>query len=355
MGFNSYGKLLTVTTFGESHGEALGCIIDGYPSNIKIDMDFIQSEMDRRKPGNNKLGTTRTEDDEIHILSGLYNGYSTGAPIAVVVYNNNQRSKDYSNIANVYRPGHADFTFQNKYGIRDPRGGGRSSGRETLARVIAGAFAKLFLKSQGMEISAAIIQVGKIKATNYEWNPPFEKPLYAPSCKEKEAMVSLIEDARRNADSIGCVIECHMDNVPIGLGNPVFDKLDANLAKAIFSIGAVKGFEIGSGFSASEKHGSENNDQMRNDDGIKFLSNNAGGILGGISNGNRIVFKAAFKPTPSIARKQITINQDLENLDLVIEGRHDPCIGPRAVVVVESMAALTIADELLLARAYERK
>lgn len=356
MGFNSFGKLLTVTTFGESHGDGLGCIIDGFPSNIEIDMDFIQSEMDRRRPGGNKLGTNRSEGDKINILSGVYKGRSTGAPIAIVVYNTNQRSGDYSNIESVYRPGHADYTYQQKYSIRDPRGGGRSSGRETLSRVAAGAFAKLFLRSLSIDISAGIVKVGGVEAKDYEWNPPFEGPLFAPFCNERELMIKEIDDARMNLDSVGCVIECHIDGAPIGLGDPAFDKLDANLAKAIFSLGAVKGFEIGSGFSSSEKHGSENNDEMECNDGkVSFLSNNAGGILGGISNGNQIVFRAAFKPTPSIARKQRTINQNGENVDLEITGRHDPCIGPRAVVVVEAMAALVIADEILIKRAYERE
>ncbi len=355
MAFNSFGKLLTVTTFGESHGKALGCVVDGFPSKIKIDEDAIQREMDRRRPGSTSLGTKRDEKDKIKILSGIFDGISTGTPIAIVVENENQRSNDYSALEHLYRPGHADYTFDQKYGIRDYRGGGRSSGRETLARVAAGALAKQLLKEEGIEISAAIVQIGDIKATNYNWNPPFSAPLYAPECNEKEKMIQRIERAKASLDSVGALIECHIDGVPAGLGDPVFSKLDANLACAIFSIGAVKGFEIGSGFSSIEKSGSENNDQMGISNGSAyFKSNNAGGILGGISNGNQIMFKVAFKPTPSIALEQETIDDDEREQTIKINGRHDPCIGPRAVVVVEAMAALVIADELLLMKAYKK-
>lgn len=355
MGFNSFGKLLSVTTFGESHGEALGCIIDGFPSGIEIDIEEIQNEMNRRRPGSTKLGTQRDEKDEIHILSGVLGGITTGTPIAILVYNKNQHTKDYSNLEHIYRPGHADYTFQQKYGIRDFRGGGRSSGRETLARVAAGAFAKQFLKKEGIAISAGVIAVGNAKAKNYSWNPPFLHPIYAPECNEKDKMIEEIERAKINKDSVGAMVECHIKGIPVGIGNPVFDKLDANLAKAIFSIGGVKGFEIGSGFSSVEKTGSDNNDEIEVIDGkTSFLSNNAGGILGGISNGDEIVFRTAFKPTPSIAQKQRTITDSGENTEIEIEGRHDPCIGVRAVVVVEAMAALTIADEILIARAYAR-
>ncbi len=353
MGFNSFGRLFTVTTFGESHGEALGCIVDGFPAGIKLDLDKLQYEMDRRRPGSTSLGTQRDEKDKVRILSGLFEGISTGAPIAMIVENTNQRSKDYSEIAHIYRPGHADYTFQKKYGLRDYRGGGRSSARETLARVAAGAIAKQFLAKGGIEVSAGVVQIGTIKATDYNWTPPFPAPLYAPKCKELNAMIDEIEKAKKHLDSIGAMVECHIKGVPIGLGNPVFSKLDSNLASAIFSIGAVKGFEIGSGFSACEKAGSENNDQMRIENGEPvFLTNNAGGILGGISNGNDIIFKVAFKPTPSIAREQNTITDEEKECKIAIKGRHDPCVGPRAVAVVEAMAALVIADELLIARAY---
>ncbi len=353
MGANTAGILYQFTTFGESHGKALGCVIDGFPSNVEIDLDFIQSEMDRRRPGGNKLGTQRMEGDKIQILSGIFEGRSTGSPIALIIENENQQSKDYSDIASIYRPGHADYTFDKKYGIRDYRGGGRSSGRETAARVAAGAFAKLYLKTLGIKINAAVVEVGAIKATGYSWNPPFDAPLFAPSCKERDAMINEIEKARESKDSVGAVIECHIEGVPAGLGNPVFDKLDARLASAIFSLGAVKGFEVGRGFESARLKGSENNDQMRSENGkAVFLSNNAGGILGGISNGENIVFRAAFKPTPSIALAQKTITKELENTEIEIKGRHDPCIAPRAVVVVEAMAATVILDEILISRAY---
>lgn len=353
MSGNSYGKLFTLTTFGESHGEALGGIIDGMPSNIYIDQDFIKSEMDRRKPGGNKLGTQRKEDDSVRFLSGIFNGYSTGTPIAFIVENSNQHSSDYDEIKDTFRPGHADETYQKKYGIRDYRGGGRSSGRETLSRVVGGALAKLVLKKYGIEINAGVVEVGGIKASSYTWNPPFLPPLFAPKCTEEESMIKSVEDARRMGDSLGSVVECHISGVPVGLGEPVFDKLDARLSSAIFSLGAVKGFEIGSGFEAARKRGSENNDQTTVKNGkIVHLSNNAGGILGGISNGEDIIFKASFKPTPSISIMQHAVTKDGEEQEIIIKGRHDPVIGPRAVVVVEAMASLSILDELLINNAY---
>lgn len=355
MSSNSFGRLFSFTTFGESHGKAIGCIVDGFPANIRIDEEFIQHEMDRRRPGSTKLGTQRNEADQVKILSGTFNGYSTGTPIMMLIENSGQKSSDYSELENAFRPGHADYTFFRKYGIRDHRGGGRSSGRETAARVAAGALAKLYLREIGIEISAAVIQVGRIKASSYIWNPPFKGPLYAPECPEKEEMEAIIEKMREEKDSIGAVIECHITGVPAGLGNPVFDKLDASLSSAIFSLGGVKAFEIGNGFSASEMKGSENNDQMRAENGIaSFLSNNSGGILGGISNGNDIIFRAWFKPTPSIARPQLTIDKQMNNIQLEIKGRHDPCIAPRAVVVTESMAAAVILDEILISKAYEK-
>ncbi len=354
MSFNSTGILYSYATFGESHGEALGCIIDGYPAGVDIEVDFIQSEMDRRKPGSSSLGTKRNEGDKIRILSGVFEGKSTGCPIAVIIENENQHSKDYSDISSLYRPGHADYTFETKYGIRDYRGGGRASGRETAARVIAGAFAKLYLKSFGIRIDAGVIEAAGIKAEDFEWRPPFDGPLYAPRSKNTAKMIEAIDKAREEGDSVGAVIECHIEGVPEGLGNPIFDKLDARLAGAVFSLGAVKGFEIGSGFESARRKGSENNDPMRAIDGKRvFLSNNAGGILGGISNGEDIVFRAAIKPTPSIAKMQQSISNKLENVDIAIKGRHDPCIAPRAVVVVEAIAAAVILDEILIKRAYD--
>lgn len=353
--FNTFGRILTLTTFGESHGKAIGGIVDGYPAGIALDMEMIESEMARRRPGSTKLGTARSEKDEVKILSGLYNGVTTGTPIAFMIENTSQISSHYSDIEHKMRPGHADYTFQAKYGIRDPRGGGRSSGRETAARVFGGALAKQLLSSFGVSIGAGVIEAAGIKATSYEWNPPFPPPLYAPDCPERESMINAIEKAKEKCDSVGGIIECRASGVPVGIGDPVFGKLDALLAHAMLSIGAVKGVEFGSGFEAARKRGSENNDQMRMENGeVRFLSNNAGGILGGISNGNDIVLRTAIKPTPSIAREQLTITDTYEDTDICVHGRHDPSIVARAVVVVEAMAALTIADALLVRRCYER-
>lgn len=350
---SSIGKLLTLTTFGESHGAAIGGILDGYPSGVEVDMGFLQAEMDRRRPGSTRLGTARNELDQVRILSGVFEGRTTGTPIAFMLENQSQISKDYSDIAHLYRPGHADYCFDQKYGFRDWRGGGRSSGRETAARVFGGAMAKLYLKKQGIEINAGVIAVAGIRATGYVWDPPFPGPLYAPSCPELEAMTEAVESARRDSDSVGGIIECRVTGMVPGLGEPVFDKLDADIAKAILSIGAVKGIEFGSGFEAASKRGSENNDPMRAEDGkVCFLSNNAGGILGGISNGNDIVFRLAVKPTSSIAREQLTVNDRLENATICVHGRHDPCIAPRAVVVAEAMTALVLLDHFLVEKAY---
>ena len=352
---SSIGRMLTLTTFGESHGEAIGGIIDGFPAGIRIDLDGIRDEMARRRPGSTRLGTARHEDDDVRILSGVYCGLSTGAPIGFMIENTSQISSHYDEIAHKFRPGHADYTFQMKYGIRDPRGGGRSSGRETACRVAAGALAKQLLADEGITISAGVTAVGGIEASSYKWEPPFPAPLYAPQCPELEAMIKAVEEARADSDSVGGIIECHADGVPAGLGDPVFDKLDAMLARAILSIGAVKGIEFGAGFSCAAMRGSQNNDQMRMKDGKpSFLTNNAGGILGGISTGERIAFRAAIKPTPSIAREQLTVTDTFEDTSISVHGRHDPSIVPRAVVVVEAMTALTIADALLQRRCYER-
>lgn len=353
---SSIGKLLTLTTFGESHGAALGGILDGFPAGIKIDEDFIRSEMQRRRPGSTKLGTSRNEDDEIRILSGVFNGISTGTSIGFMIENKTQRSADYSAIAHTYRPGHADYTYDMKYGFRDFRGGGRSSGRETSMRVAGGAFAKLFLKEHGIRVDAGVIEVEGIKADFTTWNPPFPGPLCAPECKKKAEMEKAIEKAKADGDSVGGIIECHISGMIAGLGDPVFDKLDATLAHAVMSIGSVKGIEFGSGFESSRKRGSENNDEMKMENGkAVFLSHNAGGILGGISNGDDIVFRVAIKPTPSISKEQHTVTDKGEDTVLSVHGRHDPSILPRAVPVVEAMAALTIADHLLIERAYGRR
>ena len=354
MSGNSFGNLFRITTFGESHGEALGVVIDGCPSLLDFDLSFIQSEMDRRRPGSTSLGTKRNEGDKIEVLSGVFEGKTTGAPICMMIRNSNQISKDYSDIKDLFRPSHADYTYFEKWGIRDYRGGGRSSGRETSARVAAGAVAKLFLKQYGINISAGTVQIGTIKASVNSWNPPFNNEISTPDEEAYPAMAQLIKKAFNEQNSIGGIIECHISGVPVGLGEPCFDKLDAALAQATLSIGACKGFEIGSGFKAASMFGSENNDPIYTDEdkNVHFKSNNAGGILGGISNGDEIIFRAAFKPTASIARVQETIDKDKNNVSIIIKGRHDPCIVPRAVVVVEAMSALVIADYLLRMRAY---
>ena len=298
----------------------------------------------------------RNEDDKPEILSGVFNGISTGTPIGFVIWNKTQRSADYSDIEHKYRPGHADYTYDAKYGVRDYRGGGRSSGRETCCRVFAGALAKLFLRKYGVEVNAGVIEAGGIKAESYEWKPPFPGPLYAPENRNLEAMIEAVRNAKAETDSVGGIIECRITGMIPGLGDPVFDKLDATLSHAMMSIGAVKGIEFGSGFNGARKRGSENNDPMRIIDGKPvFLSHNAGGILGGISSGDDIVFRVAVKPTASIAKEQLTVTDTMDNTTIEVHGRHDPAIVPRAVPVVEAMAALTIADHFLIERAYGRR
>lgn len=340
MGHNSFGTSFTVTTFGESHGEALGVIVDGVESGFALDLDAIQKEMDRRRPGGNKLGTERNEIDKLTILSGMYNGLTTGTPIAMVLYSTNQRSADYSNLEQVFRPGHADWGFYKKFGNRDIRGGGRSSGRETSARVAAGALAKQILAQKGIKVFAGTVQIGNVKANDRNWDA-IDNALTCPDNDAAAEMVKLIDQVRTEKDSIGGVIECHVTGLPAGLGEPVFGKLQALLAHAVMSIGAIKGLQFGDGFACATMRGSEFNDQ-RTAEG--FLSNHAGGILGGISSGQEVVFQAAVKPTASISRPQLTVNKQNETTNLVIEGRHDPCICPRAVVVVESMVAITLLD-----------
>lgn len=340
MGHNSFGTAYTVTTFGESHGPALGVIIDGVESGFKIDEGAIQKEMDRRRPGANPTGTERNEIDKLTILSGTYEGFTTGTPIAMILYSTNQRSADYSHLEHVYRPGHADWTFAQKYGIRDIRGGGRSSGRETSARVAAGALAKQLLAKRGITIKAGTVQVGEVIARERHWDET-DNPLSCPDRKAAQSMVALIEQVRNEKDSIGGIIECRVEGVRPGLGEPVFGKLEALLSHAVMSIGAVKGIQFGDGFACASMRGSQFNDQ-RTSDG--FLSNHAGGILGGISSGQEIVLQAAIKPTASIGKPQQTVTKNNETTTLKIEGRHDPCICSRAVVVIESMVAITLLD-----------
>lgn len=340
MAHNTFGNAFAITTFGESHGPALGVIVDGVESGFPIDLDAIQAEMDRRRPGANPSGTERNEIDKLVILSGVYEGITTGTPIAMFLESTNQRSSDYSHLENVFRPGHADWTYYKKYGIRDIRGGGRASGRETSARVAAGALAKQLLAKRGITIQAGVVQVGEIIATQRDW-ANVDPILNCPDQSAAPKMVQLIEEVRSANDSVGGIIECVIRGVPVGVGEPAFGKLDAHLAHAILSIGAVKGIQFGSGFAASAMRGSVANDQ-RTSEG--FLSNHAGGILGGISSGQEILFQAAIKPTSSIGIEQQTITKDGESTRLTVTGRHDPCICARAVVVVEAMSAITLLD-----------
>lgn len=358
MSNNSFGNLFKVTTFGESHGNALGVIIDGFPSNLEIDLDFVQSELDRRKPGQSKITTQRKEEDVLEVLSGIFENKSTGMPISIMVKNQDQRSKDYSHISEKYRPSHADYTYQEKYGIRDYRGGGRSSARETLSRVIAGAFAKILLKKYSIEIYAYVSQVGHIKLDKsykeLDLSKIEDNIVRCPDPVLAEEMISYIDEIRKEGDTIGGIITCVVKNVPVGLGEPVFDKLHADLSKAIMSINAVKGFEYGSGFDCVNMKGSEHNDIFVNENGkIKTKTNFSGGIQGGISNGEDIYFRAAFKPVATIMKNQETIDQKGNTTEIQGKGRHDPCVLPRAVPIVESMTALVLADHLLRQKAYE--
>lgn len=347
-----YGTLFRVSTWGESHGAGLGVVVDGCPAGLSLIEEDIQRYLDRRKPGQNRFATPRKEDDVVEILSGVFEGRTTGTPISMLVYNKSQRSKDYSEIASYYRPGHADYTYDKKYGFRDYRGGGRSSGRETIGRVASGAVACKLLKELGIEITTYSRKIGgiEISDSNFDKEEIFRNPVCMPDAQAAEQVEKLLEEKLKEHDSVGGVIECRISGLPHGIGEPVFEKLSANLGKAVLSIGAIKGFEVGDGFASADAFGSENNDSFyyEKDGTIKKYSNHGGGIYGGISDGSEIVFRAAVKPTPSIAKLQNTINQSGENIEISIKGRHDPIIVPRAVVVVESMAALTLADMLLI-------
>ena len=342
---NSFGMKLRFSTFGESHGKALGCVLDGVPAGLEIDEDFIQSELDRRKPGKSEFETARKEADKVEILSGVFEGKSTGTPIAMVIYNTNQKSKDYSNIKDIFRPGHADFTYFHKYGLRDYRGGGRSSARETAARVAAGAIAKLLLRELGIEVLSGISEVHGIKAEKYDYTHVNESIIYALDPEVEEAQKAAIIEAKNRHDSVGGVSRVLIKGAPIGLGQPLYYKLDGVLADAMMGINAVKAVEIGDGVLSSRVLGSQNNDAIRADG---FESNHAGGILGGISNGDDIVLNVYFKPTPSIFQEQHTITTADEEVDFALKGRHDPCVAIRGTIVCEAMAALVIADMLLL-------
>lgn len=344
-----YGRLFQISTWGESHGKGIGVLIDGCPAGLSLSEEDIQVYLDRRKPGQSQFTTGRKESDMAQIWSGVFEGRTTGTPISILVQNQDQRSRDYGNIMNAYRPGHADYTFDEKYGFRDYRGGGRSSGRETTARVAAGAVAAKILKELGIEVHAYTKAIGPVSVPENEYHPEeiFQNPIYMPSNAYAQKASAYLEECIKNQDSSGGIIECVVTGMPVGIGDTVFEKLDANLAKAMLSIGAVKGFEIGDGFKAADTKGSINNDSFHTKDGrITKDTNHAGGVLGGMSDGSKIIFRAAVKPTPSISQPQSTVTKDGENTEMIIKGRHDPVIVPRAVVVVESMAAITILDLL---------
>ena len=352
MSGSTIGKNFTITTWGESHGKALGVVIDGAPSGLNLTEEDIQEYLDRRKPGQSKITTQRAEGDLVKILSGVFEDKTTGAPISLMVENTSQRSHDYSEIMNSYRPGHADYTFDEKFGFRDYRGGGRSSGRETIGRVAAGAIACKLLKELGVEVHAFTRSIGNIKLENDVLDIDYElaktTTTAIPCINTDKKALEYLEECINDYDSSGGIVECHITGVPAGIGNPVFDKLDANLAKAVMSIGAVKSVEIGDGLLATTSKGSINNDCFEmNGEKVTKKTNHSGGTLGGISDGDMIILRAGFKPTPSIFKPQDTISKNHENMSLTIKGRHDPIIVPRAVVVVECMCALTVLDLMM--------
>lgn len=343
-----FGNQFQISTWGESHGKALGVTIDGCPAGLALSEEDVQQELNRRRPGHNPFGTMRQEEDAVSILSGVFEGRTTGTPISMVVYNKDHHSTDYGNIASCFRPGHADYTFTKKYGFRDYRGGGRSSGRETLSRVAAGAVAKKLLQEMGISLFAYTSQIGPIRCETFQKEEIKNNPLCMPDGTAYEKAAAFLEQCKKDQDSAGGVVCCQVDGVPAGLGAPVFDKLDARLAQAMLSIGAVKGFEMGDGFAAASTSGFENNDFFTAVDGtIQKETNHSGGVLGGISDGSPVFFRVAFKPTPSIAKTQPTVDEQGTPIFLSIHGRHDPTVVPRAVVVVEAMAALVLADLLL--------
>lgn len=350
MAGSSFGNIFRITTWGESHGKGIGVVVDGCPAGLQLCEEDIQKYLDRRKPGQSKFTTQRNESDTVEILSGIFEGKTTGTPISMMVWNKDQHSKDYSEIASYYRPGHADLGFDVKYGFRDYRGGGRSSGRETIGRVAGGAVAAKVLEQMGITCFAYSKSIGPVSvdATRFDASVVNDNALYMQDTKAAEEAAAYLEKCLNETNSSGGIIECIVNGLPIGLGDPVFEKLDANLAKAILSIGAVKGFEIGDGFSVATSTGLTNNDAFVMDGNtIKKATNHSGGTLGGMSDGSPLVFRAAVKPTPSIAATQHTVNKSGEDIEITIKGRHDPIIVPRAVVVVETMAAITILDALL--------
>lgn len=351
MAGSTYGTIFKITTWGESHGKALGVVVDGCPAGLELSESDIQAYLDRRKPGTSSITTPRKEADEVEILSGVFEGRTTGTPISLMIRNTSQISKDYSEIASYYRPGHADYSFDAKYGFRDYRGGGRSSGRETIGRVAAGAIACKILEQLGVTVCAYTRSIGSIEAdmNNFDKETARNTITAMPDAQADEKAVAFLAEARARFDSVGGCMECVVEGLPAGIGDPVFEKLDANLAKAVMSIGAVKAVEIGDGALVSKRLGSENNDAFRmNNDTVIKATNHAGGILGGISDGDTIVVRAHVKPTPSIFCSQQTVNKDGEEIDIQIKGRHDPIIVPRAVVVMECMTALTLLDAMMV-------
>lgn len=357
MAGNSFGTLFRLTTFGESHGEAIGGVIDGCPAGLEVPLDFVQQELQRRKPGQSHISTQRKEEDQVEFLSGIFEGKTTGTPIGFLIRNQDQKPKDYSHLKDSYRPSHADFTYDKKFGFRDYRGGGRSSARETACRIVGGALAKLLLRQSGIEVQAFVKQIGEVRLDkNFEeldLSQTENSLVRCPDQATSARMVALIEDIKKQGDTLGGIIQAVMTNVPAGLGEPVFDKLNAVLAQAMMSINAVKGIEIGSGFESIHKKGSELNDLFLPNPGnekARTQTNHSGGIQGGISNGMPIWLNLAFKPVATVMKTQNSINQSGEAVSLEAKGRHDPCVLPRAVPIVESMAALVLADFLLLSR-----
>lgn len=353
--FNTFGNIFRLTSFGESHGKGIGGVIDGFPAGITIDMDFIQSELNRRRPGQSDLTTPRKEGDKVEFLSGIFEGKSTGCPIGFVVWNENQHSSDYDNLRSLYRPSHADYTYTVKYGIRDHRGGGRSSARETISRVVGGALAKLALRQLGIHITAYTSQVGPIRLEEnydaYDLSQVESNPVRCPDTQKAAEMAALISEVKAAGDTIGGVITCVVKGCPIGLGEPVFGKLHAALGGAMLSINAAKAFEYGDGFKGLKMRGSEQNDVFYNNHGhIETRTNHSGGIQGGISNGQDIYFRVAFKPVATVLMEQHTVNLDGIDTTLKARGRHDPCVLPRAVPIVEAMAAMVLLDFYLIDR-----
>jgi chorismate synthase len=348
MAGSSFGSIFRLTSFGESHGLAIGGVVDGVPAGIRIDLEKIQIDLDKRKPGQSRLVTQRKESDTVQLLSGLLDGVTTGTPIGFIIKNEDQHSSDYDHLKDAYRPSHADYTYQQKYGIRDHRGGGRSSARETACRVVAGSIAKQILESLGIEFSTYVDQIGSVKLEDNSFflsDAIESNEVRCPDNRIAEKMIELVEQIRAEGDTIGGCVKCMIVNVPVGLGEPVFDKLHADLGKAMFSINAVKGVEFGSGFSSVSKKGSENNDQFLPNG--ETSTNNSGGIQGGISNGMPIEFRVAFKPVATIMKDQNSINDQGEEILIRGKGRHDPCVVPRAVAIVEAMAAMVILDHYL--------